>query len=69
MKLTNRKFWLFLISLAAVIVLSILSKDASAVIGLFSVYCVGNVASKKFSTKNYSIEKLEENDEEDTRNL
>ena len=46
MKLTNRKFWLFLISLAAVIVLSILSKDASAVIGLFSVYCVGNVASK-----------------------
>ena len=66
MKLTNRKFWLFLVSLAAVIVLSILSKDASAVIGLFSVYCVGNVATK-FSTKNYSIEKLEENDEEDTR--
>lgn len=60
MKLTNRKFWLFLISLAAVIVLSILSKDASAVIGLFSVYCVGNV-SAKFATKNYSIEKLEEN--------
>ena len=69
MKLTNRKFWLFLISLAAVIVLSILSKDASAVIGLFSVYCVGNVASK-FRTKNYSIEKLEENDdEEDTGHL
>ena len=68
MKITNRKFWLFLISLAAVIVLSILSKDASAVIGLFSVYCVGNVATK-FSTKNYTIEKLEENDEEDTRHL
>lgn len=60
MKLTNRKFWLFLISLVAVIVLSILNKDASAVIGLFSVYCVGNV-STKFATKNYTIEKLEEN--------
>ena len=66
MKLTNRKFWLFLISLAAVIVLSILSKDASAVIGLFSVYCVGNVSSK-FATKNYTIEKLEENNEYRTR--
>lgn len=68
MKITNRKFWLFLISLVAVIVLSILSKDATAVIGLFGVYCTGNVASK-FSAKNYSIEKLEENDEEDTRHL
>ena len=68
MKITNRKFWLFIISLVAVIVLSILSKDATSVIGLFGVYCTGNVASK-FSTKNYSIEKLEENDEEDTRHL
>ena len=46
MKITNRKFWLFLVSLVAVIVLSILSKDATAVIGLFGVYCTGNVASK-----------------------
>ena len=60
MKITNRKFWLFIISLVAVIVLSILSKDATAVIGLFGVYCTGNVASK-FGTKNYSIEKSEEN--------
>lgn len=60
MKITNRKFWLFIISLVAVIVLSILSKDATAVIGLFGVYCAGNVTSK-FSTKNYSIEKSEEN--------
>ena len=60
MKITNRKFWLFIISLVAVIVLSILSKDATSVIGLFGVYCTGNVASK-FSTKNYSIEKSEEN--------
>lgn len=45
-KITNRKFWLYLISLAIVAVLSILGKDASAVIGLFSAYCVGNVATK-----------------------
>lgn len=56
--LKNRKFWLFLISLAAVIVLSILGKDAAAVIGLFSVYCVGNVSSK-FALTN----KKEVNDE------
>ena len=68
MKLTNRKFWLFLISLVAVIVLSIFSKDATSVIGLFGVYCTGNVVSK-FSTKNYTIEKLEENDEENTRHI
>ena len=47
----NRKFWLFLISLAAVIVLSVLGKDASAVIGLFSVYCVGNVGAKFATNK------------------
>lgn len=51
MKITNRKFWLFLISLAAVIVLSILSKDATSVIGLFSVYCVGNVSTKVVNKK------------------
>lgn len=44
--LKYRKFFLFLISLAAVIVLSVLGKETSAVIGLFSVYCAGNVASK-----------------------
>ena len=48
----NRKFWLFLISLAAVIVLSVLGKDATAVIGLFSVYCVGNVGAKFAVTNN-----------------
>lgn len=58
--LKNRKFWLFLISLAAVIVLSILGKDAAAVIGLFSVYCVGNVSSKFAITKN-SKEVYDEN--------
>ena len=52
MKITNRKFWLFLISLVAVIVLSILSKDATAVIGLFGVYCTGNVGAKFAVTNN-----------------
>ena len=42
----NRKFWLFLISLASIIVLSILGKDAAAIITLYGVYCTGNVASK-----------------------
>ena len=48
----NRKFWLFLISLAAIIVLSIFGKETASVIGLFSVYCVGNVSSKFAITKN-----------------
>ena len=55
MKITNRKFWLFLISLVAVIVLSILSKDATAVIGLFSVYCVGNVSTKFATNKKEQV--------------
>lgn len=53
-KITNRKFWLYLISLVIVAVLSILGKDASAVIGLFSAYCVGNVATK-FSQKKGTV--------------
>lgn len=46
MKITNRKLLTFFISLASVIVLSILGKETSAVIGLFSIYCLGNVTSK-----------------------
>ena len=64
MKLTNRKFWLFLVSLVAVIVLSILGKDATAVIGLFSAYTIGNVSSK-FAITN----KKDVNDEENTGHL
>lgn len=60
MKITNRKLLTFFISLAAIIVLSFFGKETAAVIGLFSIYCAGNVATK-FSTKNYSIENLEEN--------
>ena len=44
--LKNRKFILFLISLAAVIVLSIFGKDTAAIITLYGVYCTGNIASK-----------------------
>ena len=51
MKITNRKLLTFFISLAAVIVLSVLGKDATAVIGLFSVYCVGNVGAKFATNK------------------
>ena len=53
--LKNRKFILFLISLAVVIVLSILGKDTTAVIGLFSVYCVGNVSSKFVTNKKEQV--------------
>ena len=46
MKITNRKLLAFFISLVAVIVLSILGKETTAVIGLFSAYTIGNVSSK-----------------------
>ena len=42
----NRKLILFLISLVAIIVLSILGKETAAIITLYGVYCTGNVASK-----------------------
>lgn len=42
----NRKLILFLISLAAIIVLSIFGKETAAIITLYGVYCTGNVASK-----------------------
>ena len=46
MKLTNRKFRLFLITLAVVTLLSFFGKETTSVITLFGVYCTGNVASK-----------------------
>ena len=51
----NRKLILFLISLVVVAVLSILGKDTTAVIGLFSVYCVGNVSAKFATNKKEQI--------------
>ena len=45
----NRKFILFLVSLAAVVVLSILNKDTATVVTLYGVYACGNVGAK-FST-------------------
>ena len=44
--LKNRKFWLFLIALVVVTLLSFFGKETAAVITLFGVYCTGNVASK-----------------------
>ena len=55
MKITNRKLLTFFISLGAIIVLSILGKDTTAVIGLFSVYCVGNVSSKFAANKKEQV--------------
>ena len=55
MKITNRKLLTFFISLGAIIVLSILGKDTTAVIGLFSVYCVGNVSAKFATNKKEQI--------------
>lgn len=46
MQLTNRKFWLFLIALVVITLLSFFDKDTASVITLFGVYCTGNVASK-----------------------
>lgn len=51
MKITNRKLLAFFISLAAIIVLSFFGKETAAVIGLFSVYCVGNVSAKFAANK------------------
>lgn len=45
----NRKFILFLVSLAAVVALSIFGKDTAAVVTLYGVYACGNVGAK-FST-------------------
>lgn len=42
----NRKFILFLVALAAIIVLSILNKDTATVVTLYGVYACGNVGAK-----------------------
>lgn len=49
MQIKNRKFWLFLITMAVVATLSFFGKDTATIITLFATYCTGNVASK-FST-------------------
>lgn len=42
----NRKVILFFITMAAVVVLSILNKDTAAIVGLYGTYCAGNVGAK-----------------------
>lgn len=42
----SRKAALFIVSLIAVVVLSVLSRDTTAVVTLFGVYCCGNVGAK-----------------------
>lgn len=46
MKITNRKFWMFLVSLVIITLLSFFDKDTAAVITLYGVFCTGNVAAK-----------------------
>lgn len=46
MKLTNRKFWMFILSLAIITLLSFFGKDTAAIITLYGVFCTGNVAAK-----------------------
>ena len=45
----NRKFILFLVALAAVVVLSIFNKDTAAIVTLYGVYACGNVGAKATS--------------------
>lgn len=42
----SRKVILFIVTLIAVIVLAILSKDSAAVVTLYGIYCTGNVGAK-----------------------
>lgn len=44
--LKNRKFWLFLVALVVVTLLSFFDKDTTAIITLYGVFCTGNVAAK-----------------------
>jgi len=42
----SRKVILFIVTLIAVIVLAILSKDTTAIVALYGTYCAGNVGAK-----------------------
>ena len=46
----SRKVILFLITMIAVVILSIFNKDTAAIVALYGTYCAGNVGAK-FSGK------------------
>ena len=46
MNLKSRKVVLFIITMAAVVTLSILGKDTAAIVALYGTYCAGNVGAK-----------------------
>lgn len=48
----SRKVVLFLITLAAVIALALISKDTAAIVALYGTYCAGNVGAKFSSNVN-----------------
>lgn len=48
----NRKFWLFIIAVVAMIVAASLGLDVSTnIVALYGVYCAGNVGTKFSHTK------------------
>ena len=48
----NRKFWLFIIAVVAMLVAAKMGLDISTnIVALFGVYCAGNVSSKFAHTK------------------
>ena len=42
----NRKVILFIVTMAAVVTLSILGKDTATIVALYGTYCAGNVGAK-----------------------
>lgn len=42
----NRKVILFIITMIAVVTLSIFDKDTAAIVALYGTYCAGNVGAK-----------------------
>lgn len=42
----NRKVVLFIVTMAAVVALSIFGKDTAAIVALYGTYCAGNVGAK-----------------------
>jgi MFS-type transporter involved in bile tolerance (Atg22 family) len=46
MRKLGRKFWLFIITMIIITLLSFFNKDSTQIVALFGVYCAGNVGSK-----------------------
>lgn len=42
----NRKVILFIVTLVAILVMSILNKDTASIVALYGTYCAGNIGAK-----------------------